>query len=206
MHRKSTFGKIGLAFRIFNSLNLCTCRSGKLVMENKYGFEFRMEIHHDLRCHQIFYLGVGDARRDSRVPPHEPRIVPLHGLPSKPTNSIRVVCLSDTHGWHDWYDLPPSDVFVHCGDILYMGLPGERGLREFGLFLLTVPSRHKLISGGNHDRVLPSLDDDEKHLLFPESQYLEYSGVIVDGVKFFSFPWSPKGGSGNKVCWVFLSV
>ena len=31
-------------------------------------------------------------------------------------NSVRLVCLSDTHNCHDDVDVPPGDVLIHAGD------------------------------------------------------------------------------------------
>ena len=34
---------------------------------------------------------------------------------------MRIVCISDTHGWHDRADVPEGDVLVHARDITRHG-------------------------------------------------------------------------------------
>jgi hypothetical protein len=40
---------------------------------------------------------------------------------TKSENSIRVVCISDTHTKHEQITVPPGDVLIHAGDATIVG-------------------------------------------------------------------------------------
>jgi Icc-related predicted phosphoesterase len=62
---------------------------------------------------------------------------------------MKLVCISDTHTYHDQIVMPPGDVLIHAGDYSFMGRAHER--QSFLKWLKAQPYKHKLITPGNHD-------------------------------------------------------
>lgn len=104
---------------------------------------------------------------------------------------MRVVLISDTHGLHD--DMPPipdGDVLVHAGDLTARGTP--RQASEALQWLAALPHPHKIFVAGNHDWVFER-DPDRAQTLAPAGvTYLQDSGVVIDGVRFWGSPWQPE--------------
>ena len=62
---------------------------------------------------------------------------------------MRIVLTSDTHKPFDEDMIPDGDVFIHCGDLMYSGLPDEwPGVLAS---LAALPHKVKLLVPGNHD-------------------------------------------------------
>ena len=79
---------------------------------------------------------------------------PLHaGNPDPPAqapDTLRVVCVSDTHGMHDHFKhLPMGDVLVHAGDFSMLGKQEE--IESLARWLKELPHQYKIIIAGNHD-------------------------------------------------------
>merc|ERR1712227_46222 len=70
------------------------------------------------------------------------------------TKKARIVCVSDTHNRHLNLDIQPGDIFIHAGDITQRGTLHE--LEAFNEWLATLPHKHKVVIGGNHDEILLS--------------------------------------------------
>lgn len=65
-------------------------------------------------------------------------------------NKIRIVAVSDTHSHPHWTrDIPPGDVFIHCGDLTRAGTRGQ--LERVWDEIAGLPHRVKLVVAGNHD-------------------------------------------------------
>jgi predicted phosphodiesterase len=103
------------------------------------------------------------------------------------TSSIRLVFVSDTHGFHD-FPVPPGDVLVHAGDGCNYGTLEEA--RAWANFLRRQPHRHKIVIAGNHDRCF---EDDFEHAkpLLEDFDFLHDSGCERLGVHFWGSPWQP---------------
>ena len=67
------------------------------------------------------------------------------------SESILIVCLSDTHGLHRDVSVPPGDILIHAGDFFTGSNPEPDGLRDFDQWLGELPHRHKIVVPGNHD-------------------------------------------------------
>jgi predicted phosphodiesterase len=67
---------------------------------------------------------------------------------------MRLVIISDTHGKHNLIgSLPEGDVLAHAGDFMNSGLfPDE--ILSFNRWLGEQPIKHRVVCGGNHDRLL----------------------------------------------------
>ena len=104
------------------------------------------------------------------------------------TDRLRLVFLSDTHGFHD-LEVPPGDVLVHAGDGCKRGSLEEAA--AWGAFVASLPHARKIVIAGNHDRCFEH-DLDEARRSFPASiDFLHDSGCTVEGVRVWGSPWQP---------------
>lgn len=121
------------------------------------------------------------------------------------SNSIRFVCISDTHSFTSrmMHAIPPGDVLLHAGDFTRGG--ALREVSSFNDFLGSLRHRYKVVIAGNHeltfDPTLPrraaahgaqaaqnELASQAKRLL-TNCIYLEDQEVSVYGVKIYGSPW-----------------
>jgi 3',5'-cyclic AMP phosphodiesterase CpdA len=107
---------------------------------------------------------------------------------------MRLVCLADTHLFHDeGFDVPDGDVLVHAGDLCRKGDLEE--LAEAARWLASLPHRRKVIIAGNHDWAFQREAVAARVLLrsrVPGVVYLEDEPAVVDGVRFWGSPWQPE--------------
>lgn len=101
---------------------------------------------------------------------------------------MRIVCLSDTHTHHRKLTVPDGDVLVHTGDFTRKG--SEADVADFNAWLGTLPHPHKLVVAGNHDFLFEQNNVLARSLL-SNAIYLQDSGVVIDGVRFWGSPWQP---------------
>lgn len=134
--------------------------------------------------------------------------MPEHA-PQQP-NTLRLVCISDTHGLIDASTkLPGGDVLVHSGDFSNVGSPAD--VEKFAQFLEAQPHKHKVVIAGNHDLTFhresfratresiggPEMCDRSidcaalKSRVASVCTYLEESAVTITGVNFYGTPWTP---------------
>lgn len=87
----------------------------------------------------------------------------LTTITSKPKDSIRVVCISDTHTLHKKIEVPDGDILIHAGnsgsfspsefrilgDFTCKSLPKE--IKNFNTWLKSLPHKHKVVIAGNHE-------------------------------------------------------
>lgn len=107
-------------------------------------------------------------------------------------NAMKIVCISDTH--QRFPVVPDGDVLVHAGDWTWEG--EARAVRQFYDWILSLPHKHKVIITGNHDI---GIEDNTAPKPPKEIHYLENSGVVIDGVKFYGSPITPTFGN-----WAFM--
>lgn len=107
---------------------------------------------------------------------------------------MEIVALSDTHGMHD-LAIPSGDVLVHAGDVSMLGKSEE--IQSFLGWFASLPHPRKLFIAGNHDFLL----EKDTSILdgFPTIEYLMDEEIIIDGIKFYGSPWTPKFGE-----WAFM--
>ena len=70
--------------------------------------------------------------------------------PSRPTNLITVVSISDTHGTQP--PIPPGDLLLHAGDLSVWGTFTE--IQDQLIWLAAQPHKYKVVIAGNHDLLL----------------------------------------------------
>lgn len=104
---------------------------------------------------------------------------------------MRIVLISDTHEQHDQVTVPPCDVLIHAGDLTYRGtIPA---VQEALGWLDKQPAEHVICIAGNHDFLFEERPGIAKDLLLhTRVEYLENSGVTIQGVKFWGSPLTPK--------------
>lgn len=105
---------------------------------------------------------------------------------------LKIVCISDTHGYHGGVYAPDGDVLVHAGDYSMAGRDSET--KSFLGWLDVQPHRHKVLIAGNHDLDCQSYPEKFKSyldVLAPGVTYLNEESIAINGVKFFGSPWTP---------------
>ncbi len=138
---------------------------------------------------------------------------------------MKILLISDTHNRHrELNKLPAADVVVHCGDVTENGTAEELG--DFLEWFSGLPYRHKIFVAGNHDFCLHRemgfggklsgeglLSERPDRTLTAErsgsleeyyaglqenSHFLNYSGTVIDGVKFYGLPYSVADDRSGK--------
>lgn len=103
---------------------------------------------------------------------------------------MRLVLVSDTHGFHGEISIPEGDVLVHAGDFSYWD-GGLEELREFNAFLGDLPHPHKILVAGNHDWCFER-QEREARAAVTNARYLQDEGAAIDGIRFYGSPWQPE--------------
>lgn len=105
---------------------------------------------------------------------------------------MRIVCISDTHGFHREmvHPVPAGDVLVHAGDFI-RGDNSEAETRDFGKWLGEQPHTLKIVVAGNHD-VGFEREPEKFRKLLHNCHYLENSWLTFAGVKFYGAPQTPE--------------
>lgn len=71
---------------------------------------------------------------------------------------IVITCISDTHSGHPLVVAEPSDVLIHCGDCTKKTCTPEKFAR-FAYWMASLPFKHRILVGGNHDIFLEKNHD-----------------------------------------------
>lgn len=102
---------------------------------------------------------------------------------------MKIVCIADTHTYYDKVKVPAGDVLIHAGDIdLYNNLDAIR----FNKWIAGLPHEHKIVIGGNHDSFLANIGKVMCANYLSDVDYLENSGITIDGIKFWGSPITPR--------------
>ncbi len=131
------------------------------------------------------------------------------GLGNFGFKTMRVVCISDTHGKYRGLTVPDGDILVHAGDITCFGRPLE--FFDFNEWLGELPHKHKVVIGGNHDAAMAIQSRDFADKILSNAHYLQDSEVVVDGVRIYGAPWTtefngwhfmlPRGSAELRAKW-----
>ena len=104
---------------------------------------------------------------------------------------MKFVVISDTHGRHRFLRLPKADVLLHAGDITYHG--DRREVEDFLNWFGNLPHPHKIFVAGNHDFFFEKEKlAIVKKMMPPGVQYLMDEGVLINGIKIWGSPYTPK--------------
>jgi len=101
---------------------------------------------------------------------------------------MRIVCLSDTHGFHAGLEVPDGDLLLHAGDATKHGSLEE--VAAFNRFLGALPHRHKVVIAGNHDWAFEKEAVLARDLI-THAVYLQDEAVVVEGLRIWGSPWQP---------------
>lgn len=101
---------------------------------------------------------------------------------------MKIALFSDTHALHGQIKIPDADILIFAGDMTHCRT--ARDVADFNHFLGSLPHKHKIVIGGNHDYRLAREPDKAKHL-FSEAIYLLDELVVVSGVAIYGSPWQP---------------
>ena len=97
---------------------------------------------------------------------------------------------------HDRLVIPDGDVVIHAGDATWNGSIPQ--IVSFSNWFRNLPHRHKIFVPGNHDKLFES--DRLLARSFCEGfTCLMDQELIIEGVKFYGAPWTPKFALG----WAF---
>lgn len=104
---------------------------------------------------------------------------------------MKVVAISDTHGFHDKmvHPIPEADLLIHSGDFTTYGHSKE--VKKFNAWLSSLPCRHKVVIAGNHDRCCECRTPQAVQALLTNARYLQDSAVTIDGIKIYGSPYTP---------------
>jgi Icc-related predicted phosphoesterase len=107
---------------------------------------------------------------------------------------IDVICISDTHSYHERVTIKPCDILIHAGD--YTGNDiGRAELRRFLQWIKRQPAKHIAFIAGNHDGAFDKWYDravDMVSEVAPNVTYLQDSGCEFMGLKLWGTPWTPR--------------
>lgn len=99
---------------------------------------------------------------------------------------MRLVCISDTHTFHNQVQLPEGDVLIHAGDLTSGGSVGA--IQAALDWLGEQPIKEVIVIGGNHDF---ALETRRRELHTGRLHYLNNESVEIGGVKFWGSPITP---------------
>jgi Calcineurin-like phosphoesterase len=119
---------------------------------------------------------------------------------TKPADAVRVVCISDTHGYFP--DVPEGDLLVHAGDLSQGGARQE--IQRTLDWLKDLPHAKKVVIAGNHDLLLDPERGGPAHegtsLSWHDLIYLQDSSIslrFAGGrvLNLYGSPWTRKHGN-----------
>lgn len=116
---------------------------------------------------------------------------------------MKIIFLSDTHGYHRRVTIPEGDILIHGGDLSSQGREPE--VRDFLTWLSSLPHKHKVFIAGNHDKSFDpkfNYKEPDQNLkpqwlqillksLPPNVHYLENTSIEIEGLKIWGSPISP---------------
>ena len=103
---------------------------------------------------------------------------------------MKIIFISDTHGQHDFLDLPEGDMIIHAGDVSSRGTRHE--IAQFLAWFKKLGYRYKIFIAGNHDFFFELAEFDDIKVQIPENVvYLNDSGVKVEGLNIWGSPIQP---------------
>ena len=112
---------------------------------------------------------------------------------------MRLVLISDTHGLHDRVpQLPQGDILVHAGDFMNAGYD-LREVVSFNRWLGEQPFAHRIVCGGNHDRLFENSPELARSLL-SNGIYLEDSGATIARTLFLGIALYSRSSSTGLSC------
>ena len=108
---------------------------------------------------------------------------------------MNITCISDTHNQHNNIPtkyLSGGDCIIHSGDVSGRGSRVE--VEAFLAWYNELPYTHKILIAGNHDfffEEAPEYEIEAVLAKYPNINYLNDSGVEIEGLKIWGSPVQP---------------
>jgi Icc-related predicted phosphoesterase len=106
---------------------------------------------------------------------------------------MRLICISDTHGFHQDIVVPFGDILVHAGDVVTRN--DFEAYRAFLAWFAGQPHRYKVLVAGNKDVLFETAPQVLTALMPAGVYYLQDRGAEIDGLKFWGSPYTPTFGT-----------
>jgi Icc-related predicted phosphoesterase len=104
---------------------------------------------------------------------------------------VRLVMLSDTHGFHREVDVPSGDILIHAGDFTLFS-KSLKAIEDFNDWLGELPHQYRVVVPGNHEFFLEA--DSERRSLSSHASVLINEGIDIDGLRIWGSPVTPLYG------------
>ena len=101
---------------------------------------------------------------------------------------MKIVAISDTHGYHNNINIPDGDILIHAGDVTRYGEIHE--LSDINYFFHKQPHKYKILIAGNHDICFERQLSETKELLNSVT-YLQDESICIEGINIYGSPWQP---------------
>lgn len=103
---------------------------------------------------------------------------------------MKIVCVSDTHGFHNELEIEECDMIIHAGDFSNYRDPAKNNNEclDFFEWFDNLDIKYKILIAGNHDTAV------ERRMVNPRNYsftYLEHELVEVEGIRIFGSPYTP---------------
>jgi Icc-related predicted phosphoesterase len=100
---------------------------------------------------------------------------------------MKIVAISDTHGFHNKLTVPDGDMLICAGDFSMKAKALD--VQEFAEWFNKQPHEFKVIVAGNHDMACEPWND-WTHETFLPAVYLNHEEATVGGLRIFGSPFS----------------
>lgn len=113
--------------------------------------------------------------------------------------TLKICCISDTHGLHEKIKMPDCDMIIHAGDFTLWGALPE--VTSFIDWYACQEAKYKILTCGNHEVLISKQFDVLQRLCDDEGiQLLHNSSTVIEGVSIFGSPYSRKYGNWAYMC------
>ena len=109
--------------------------------------------------------------------------------------------ISDSHSLHRHLTVPDADIVIHSGDFADSRNSGVNCIQvaNFIDWFSQLPIKHKVVVAGNHDVAIERGMYGRSTFTDNNINYLENSGVTIEGLNIYGSPYTPSFGVG----WAF---
>jgi Icc-related predicted phosphoesterase len=108
-------------------------------------------------------------------------------------STLKIVCMSDTHGLHRELDVPEGDLLIYAGDVC--PLSGERSaMVDFNSWLGELSYKFKCLVPGNHDHLPPGRP--LRRSLLSNAVVLLNEGIEIEGLRIWGSAVASLEGGG----------
>ena len=107
---------------------------------------------------------------------------------------MRILAISDTHGFHDMFtnsDFDNIDMVIHAGDFSNSKIPVLNSVEALNFleWYNDLPVKYKILISGNHETSIYKKLVDPR--VYKNIIYLEHESVCIEGINIFGSPYTP---------------